>query len=134
MPRLTLPPEVERFLSQARPAVVATLRSDGAPVTAATEYDWRDGRILLIMDAAGMRVRHLRRDPRCAFTVLGDDWYTHVSLSGSAVEIRDDVDFAAADRIAMRYQGGPYSRRDVPTISVVVELDRWHGWGDPVAG
>ena len=55
----------------------------------------------------------------------------HVSLLGHAVEIRDDPDFADADRLSMRYLGEPYDRRDRPSVSVVVEVERWHTWGDP---
>ena len=47
----TRPPEIEAFLLEPNPAVVATLRADGSPHSVATWYDWVDGRILLNMDA-----------------------------------------------------------------------------------
>jgi PPOX class probable F420-dependent enzyme len=112
---------------------VATVRADGAPVTAATWYDWVDGHIVLTMDADGLRVRNLRRDPRVALTVIGDDWYTHVSLIGRVVEIRDDPDFLDIDGMSIRYDGVPYDRRDWPSVTAVVALERWHTWGDPAA-
>lgn len=133
MPRVPLPPELERFLAQPRPAVVATIGPDGSPVTAATWYDWVDGRILLTMDAAGFRVRNLRQDPRVALTVLGESWYTHLSLLGRAVEIHDDPDLADVDRLSLRYQGKPYDPRDWASASVLVDVERWHTWGDPSA-
>ncbi len=131
MSRAPLPPELERFLAKPRPAVVSTLRPDGSPVTTATWYEWLAGRVLLTMDANGRRIRNIRRDPRVALTVLGDDWYTHVSLLGRAVEIRDDPDFVDVDRLSLRYLGEPYDRRDWSSVSVLVEVDRWHTWGDP---
>ena len=49
VPRVPVPPEVDAFLAQPNPAVVATIRPDGTPHTAATWYDWEDGRVLLNM-------------------------------------------------------------------------------------
>jgi len=124
---------MEGFLASPRAAVIATIRPDGSPVTAATWYEWADGRIGLTMDAAGLRVGNLRRDPRVALTVFGDDMYTHLSLLGRAVEIRDDPDFADVDRLSYRYEGKPYGDRDWTSITVIVEVDRWHAYGDPGA-
>jgi hypothetical protein len=42
-----VPPEVDAFLAEPNPAVVATVSPSGAPHTAATWYDWEDGRVLL---------------------------------------------------------------------------------------
>jgi PPOX class probable F420-dependent enzyme len=133
VPPAPLPAELERFLDPPRAAVVATLRHDGAPVTTATWYQWEDGRILLNMDADGRRIRNLRRDPRVALTVFGDDMNTHLSLLGTVVEIRDDPEFADVDRLSQRYEGRPYAERDWQSITVLVEVERWHTWGDPVA-
>ena len=47
MPRLPLPRELDELVGRANPAVVATVRPDGAPHTAATWYDWEGGRVLL---------------------------------------------------------------------------------------
>jgi PPOX class probable F420-dependent enzyme len=133
MPAAPLPPELERFLAKPRPAVVATITEAGSPVTTATWYEWVDGRVLLTMDAAGHRIRNLRRDPRVALTVLGDSWYNHVSLLGRAVELRDDPDFVEIDRLSMRYEGRPYPERDWKCVAVLVEVERWHTWGDPAS-
>jgi PPOX class probable F420-dependent enzyme len=131
MPPAPLPPELEAFLERPRPAVIATVRADGSPVTAATWYEWTGGRFLVTMDAAGRRIRNIRGNPNVALTVLGDSWYDHVSLLGRAVEIRDDPDFVDVDRLSMRYSGKPYEPRDWSSVAVVVEVERWHTWGDP---
>ena len=133
MPDAPLPPQLARFLEKPRPAVIATIRADGSPVTAATWYEWADGRVLVTMDAAGRRIRNIRRNPSVAITVLGDSWYTHVSLLGRVVEIRDDPDFAAIDRLSMRYDGKPYEPRDWLCVSALIEIERWHTWGDPAS-
>jgi PPOX class probable F420-dependent enzyme len=109
---------------------VATVRHDGSPHTVATWYDWEDGRILVNMDESRLRLSHLRRDPRVALTVLGDDWYHHVSLLGRVVDLRPDDDLADIDRLAIRYTGRPYRRRDRRRVSAWIQPERWHGWHD----
>lgn len=136
MPRLPIPPDAEEFLSQPNPAVVATLRRDGFPHTAATWYDWEEGRILLNMDESRVRLGYLRRDPRAALTVTdAENWYRHVSLIGRVVSIEDDPDLADIDRLAHRYTGNAYRRRDRKRVSAWLEPERWHGWagGEPWA-
>ena len=61
---------------------MATLAKDGRPVTVVTWYlIEEDGGILLNLDSERVRLRHLRRDPRLALTVLdGADRGSHVSL------------------------------------------------------
>ena len=124
---------MDRFLAAPRAAVVGTIRPDGSPVTSATWYEWADGRMLLTMDAAGLRIRNIRRDPRVALTVFGDDMYTSLSVLGSAVEIREDPEFVDIDRLSLRYQGRPYEDRDWRSVTVLVEVERWHAYGDPAA-
>ena len=129
MPGLPAPPEVDEFLSRPNPAVVATLRPDGSPHTAATWYDWEDGRVLLNMAETRLRLGFLRRDPRAALTVLDKgSWYRHVSLLGRVVSIEDDVDLADIDRLARRYTGRDYRSREQKRVSAWLEPDRWHGW------
>src|SRR6186713_64998 len=91
MPLAPLPDELVEFLKQPHAAVISTVRSDGAPYSAATWYDWVDGRILVNMDFERLRLSHMRRDPRVAVTVLDiGDWYRAVTVLGTVVEIRDD--------------------------------------------
>ena len=56
----------------ANPAVVATLRPDGSPHTAATWYLWDGANVLLNMDDSRLRLGFMRGDPRVALTALGD--------------------------------------------------------------
>ena len=132
MPRAPVPPELEAFLREPNPAVVATLRADGSPHSVATWYDWVDGLVLLNLDATRARLEHLRRDPRVSLTVLQkDDWYHHVSLSGAVERIEDDTDLADIDRIAVRYTGKPYRNRTSPRVSAWMRPERWHQWPRP---
>ena len=130
MPELPLPDDVRALLEKANPAVVATVRSDGAPVTVATWYLLEGDRVLLNMDHSRVRLEHLRRDPRVSLTVLDEaGWYTHVSLVGRIAEMYDDDGLADIDRLSTHYRGRPYPNRESPRVSAWLEVERWHGWG-----
>lgn len=110
---------------------MATLAKDGGPVTAATWYLLEPGgEVLLNLDAERVRLRHLRRDPRIALTVLdGADWGSHVSLQLSVVAVTDDGDLADIDALARHFTGAPYPNRDRPRVSARGRIRSWHGWG-----
>ncbi|MDR6975226.1 PPOX class probable F420-dependent enzyme [Streptomyces sp. 3330] len=130
MSKPPLPPEAVALLGGPHPCVMATLRSDGTPVSTPTWYLWEDGRVLISLDEGRVRLRHLRRDPRVTLTVLdSDDWYTHVTLIGRVAELREDEGLADIDRISTHYTGKPYPDRVRPRVSAWIEIDRWHGWG-----
>jgi PPOX class probable F420-dependent enzyme len=133
MPTGPLPPEIERFLDGPHPAVMATVGADGAPSTAATWYEYRDGLLLLAMHTNARRVEELRRNPVLGLTVLAPDWYSQVSLTARVVELREDRELEDVDRIATRYTGKPYEHtsRDKPFVVVAAEVYRWHTFGDP---
>lgn len=130
MPELPFPDHVRALLAKPNPAVVATLRSDGHPVSVATWYVLEADRVLLNMDATRTRVGHLRRDPRLTLTVLDEaGWYTHVSLLGRATQMYDDEGLADIDRLSTHYTGRAYPDRESPRVSAWMTVDRWHGWG-----
>ncbi|OLT48723.1 PPOX class F420-dependent enzyme [Saccharomonospora sp. CUA-673] len=125
-----LPAEAVELLRRPNPAVMATLRSDGAPVSAATWYLWEDdGRVLVNLDEGRARLKHLRRDPRVTLTVLDENWYTHVTLIGRVTEIREDDGLTDIDRLATHYLGAQYPDRVRTRYSAWIEVERWHGWG-----
>jgi PPOX class probable F420-dependent enzyme len=131
MPAAPLPESVLELLRQPNPAVITTLRADGHPVSVATWYLVDGDRILVNMDEGRKRLEYLRADPRVTLTALKeDDWYTHVSVQGRVVEIREDEGLADIDRLSKHYGGGPYRMRDRARVSAWIEIDRWHGWGD----
>ena len=130
MPKPPLPHELDEFLSQPNQSVIATLKEDGSPHTAATWYLWEDGRVLVNMDEGRRRLRHLRNEPRVSITVLGkDDWYRHVTLVGRVVSLEPDPNYEAIDRLSQHYTGRPYQRRDRGRVSAWIEVDAWHSWG-----
>jgi PPOX class probable F420-dependent enzyme len=135
MAKPPLPPELETFLTDAHPAVIATVQPDGSPNSVATWYIWENERVLVNMDASRKRLEWMRRDPRVSLTVVDkDDWYRHVTLHGEVVSIEDDPDLSGIDRLSRHYTGEPYARRDQPRVNAWIEARSWHGWkhGEPL--
>jgi len=132
MPLAPLPDEVVEFLKEPHAAVISTVRSDGAPYSAATWYDWDEGRILVNMDFERLRLSHMRRDPRVAVTVLDiGDWYRAVTVLGAVVEIRDDDGLVDIDRLSHRYRGSPFRNRENARVSAWMRPTRWTQWPRP---
>lgn len=130
MSKPSVPEHVSQMLSQPNPAVIATVRPDGMPVSVATWYIWENGRVLVNMDGGRKRLDYLRHDPRVSLTVLAEnDWYTHVSLQGKVVSLEEDPERADIDRLATAYTGKPYPDRERPRVSAWIEIDTWHVWG-----
>ncbi|MGW5450122.1 PPOX class F420-dependent oxidoreductase [Streptomyces asiaticus] len=126
-----LPEAAVAMLEKPNPAVIATVRSDGQPVSTATWYLWDDGRILVNMDEGRKRLDHIRNDPRVSLTVIDEaNWYNHITLIGRVVELQDDKDLAGIDRLAQQYLGKKYPQRDRGRVSAWIEIERWHGWGE----
>jgi PPOX class probable F420-dependent enzyme len=129
VPQLPLSPNVAQMLLKPNPAVVASLRPDGTPHTAATWYEWRDERVLLNMDAGRKRLTYMRANPAVSVTVLDvDDMYFSVALSGRIVEFADDVDLRNIDALCQRYLGSQYPDRSNPRVSAWLSVDRWFLW------
>ena len=130
-----LPDAVRELLAKPNPAVIASLRPDGQPVTVATWYlleeDRSDGdRILVNMDESRKRLEYLRKDPRVSLTALDESgWYTHVSVQGRVVEWADDPELTDIDRLSRHYTGEAYPTRDRRRVSAWIQVESWHGWG-----
>lgn len=130
MPTPPLPKEVTELLAQPNPAVITTVRPDGQPVSVATWYLLDGERVLVNMDEGRKRLEYLRSDPRISLTALAaEDWYTHISLQGRVVEMRDDHGLEDIDRLSQHYSARPYPNRERSRVSAWIQIDRWHGWG-----
>jgi len=129
MPKPPLPEELQALLKEPHPAVIATLKPNGSPMSVATWYLFEDGRVLVNMDDSRKRLDHLRQDPRVSLTVLDQDWYRHISLQGRVVQLTPDEGLTDIDRISSHYRGQAYPNRTSPRTSAWIEIDRWHAWG-----
>jgi PPOX class probable F420-dependent enzyme len=131
MPKPPLPAPVVALLNRPNPAVIATLRPDGQPVTVATWYLLDGDEIVVNMAATRKRLDHLRTDPRVALTILdAQSWYSHVSIVGRVTALHDDPSFAGIDRQSLQYKGHPYSNRHDPRVDARIAIDTWHAWGE----
>ena len=130
MPKPPLPPELEALLREPNPAIIATLKPNGAPHSVATWYLWEDGRVLVNMDSSRARLQYLERDPRVSLTVLdAEDWYHHVSLRGRVVSLTEDEGLVNIDRLSRHYRSRPYPTRDRRRYDAWIAIDTWHAWG-----
>lgn len=128
-----IPPHVADLLRRPNPAVVATTRRDGRPVSAAVWYLWDGEEVLLSMGVASPRRRQLERDGRLSLTVLDTaTWYRQVTLHCDLLEVRDDPEFAAIDRLSQHYEGVPYPERSVDHAAARLQVVDWNQFGlDP---
>ena len=129
MAKPPVPDDLAAVLARPNPAVIATVRPDGAPQTVATWYLWEDGRVLVNMAESRTRLEHLRRDPRVSLTVFpGEHWYAHVSVRGRVATLEPDEDLRDIDRLAVHYRGEPYPNRVQGRVSAWIEVTSWHRW------
>lgn len=123
--------DVRELLLKPNPAVMATLRKDGSPVTVPTWYRLVGDRIHLNLDTTRVRLQHIQRDPRVALSIMeAGNWTTHVSIQGRVVEIVDDPELKGIDALAQHYIGQDYFNREGARVDAWVEIDRIHVWGD----
>lgn len=127
---MPMPETVLTFLRKPNPAVMATVTSDGRPVSVATWYLIEDdGLLTLCMNDDHARLKHLQNNGQVSLTVLAaDDFGTHISVQGHVVSISPDEGLADIDRLSQHFLGKDYPARDRPLVTVHVEIDRWFGW------
>jgi PPOX class probable F420-dependent enzyme len=130
MPKPPVPAELDDFLAQPNPSVIATITPDLGIHTAATWYIWEDGRAMVNMSATRKRLDYMRLNPKVSLTVLGrgDDWYHQVTLRGHVTSLEPDPDLISIDRLARHYTGNEYPRREQERVEAWIEVDSWYGW------
>ena len=83
--------KVRRFLENHRDAVMATTKKDGMPHVARIGVGLVDGKLWSSATQDRVRTKHLRRDPRAALMVMGDDRWQWMGLE-TTVTILDGPD------------------------------------------
>jgi PPOX class probable F420-dependent enzyme len=97
------PEDLGDLLDQPLVAVLATYGPDGTVLLSPVWHEWRDGGFNVATGSGGIKVRHLRRDPRASIVVYDDaPPYRGIEVRGKAqLEPTED----AVRRIASRYLG-----------------------------
>jgi PPOX class probable F420-dependent enzyme len=113
-----LPVAVRDFLAAPRVASIATIDPDGAPRQTVAWYRLEDdGRILLNSRTPRRWCTNLLRDPRLALSVLDDDPYRWLGLTGLVDEVIDEVERARDDIVALAYRYAGPEGPDPETIA-----------------
>jgi PPOX class probable F420-dependent enzyme len=90
--------------------VLISLFENGAPHATVTWVDAADGHVLVNTAEGRRKDRNLRRDPRAAATVIGEDFYQWVSIQGPVVaRVTGPEAEAHIDRLSRRYDGEPWT-------------------------
>jgi len=93
------------LLELPRVAVLATYRRDGSVLLSPVWHEWHAGGFHVATNGDGVKVRHLRHDPRASLVVCEQTPpYRGIELRARA-ELRTDGAAAIARRIAIRYLG-----------------------------
>lgn len=111
---LTIPDELAYLLTSDHIGHVSAVRADGAIVTNLMWIDWDGAHVLTSSPVGSRKGAHWRANPQASVSVVdhADDW-RHVIVRGRVTDIRPDTDLEFIDRMALRYTGAAYRRRDV---------------------
>jgi len=102
------------FAADRRNAVLTTLRADGRPQQSVIFYGADGDRFTISITDGRAKTRNLRRDPRAALFVAGDDPFTWVSLDGRVElsPVAGAPDDATVDQLVEYYRRGNGEHED----------------------
>jgi PPOX class probable F420-dependent enzyme len=128
------------LLEASSPAVLATYRKDGSAFLSPVLFRWHGGAFEIVVAEDDVKLRHLRRDRRCALVVFeAEPPFRGVEVHGEAELVEGDVAPVRAE-IAGRYLGGAQGvrfaedRKSEPGVLVriaPVAPRVWDGGGEP---
>jgi len=73
------------FLREEHNAVVVTQRASGGAQSTIVKAGPYEGGMAFVVRGGTVKLRHLRRDPRCTVLTVRPDWGRYVSVEGRAV-------------------------------------------------
>ena len=96
------------FASQRRTTVLTTLRRDGRPQQSVVFYLADDDRFTISLTDSRAKTKNLRRDPRAALFIAGDNPFEWVSLdgTGSLSPVASAPDDETVDALVDYYRRG----------------------------
>ena len=109
--------DLERALTFAagrRNAVLTTLRADGRPQQSVIFFGADGDRFTISITDGRAKTKNLRRDPRAALFVAGDDPFTWVSFDGRVElsPVAEAPDDATVDQLVEYYRRGNGEHED----------------------
>ena len=127
--------EIEAFLAQPRTAQLVTLRPSGTPHVAPVWFLWKDGRALVMADAAAVKVRNARRNPAVALCVCTPEHpYNYVTVEGTA-SITDEGLEDMVRQTCVLYEGQQRGAEfadellaDERLTLIAISVDRFISW------
>jgi PPOX class probable F420-dependent enzyme len=117
---------VRSLLDAPSAAVLTTYRKDGSALVSPVWFRWHAGAFEVVIVEGDVKLRHLRRDPRCVLVVFESvPPFRGVAACGDAELVEGDVTEARAD-CARRYlglqAGDRFVRERASTPGVLVRL------------
>jgi PPOX class probable F420-dependent enzyme len=98
-------------------AVLATYRRDGGVLLSPVWHEWRDGGFNVATGSGGVKVAHLRRDPRASILVHEHaPPYRGLEVRGQALLLSEGA-HNMARRLAIRYLGEQRGAAYAATVS-----------------
>ena len=122
-------PRLKAFTDEPLPIVLGTVRRDGSVQMNPLWYEYRDGQIWLNGGEQRGWFKHTRRDPRVTLLLVDPKnmfrWaQIQGRLAGTSTEGADEH----IDRLAHRYQGGPYRNPKIDRMIIRIEPERVMGY------
>ena len=129
----TIPDELLDLVTTDRLGHVTSVRQDGGVATYPMWIDWDGEHILTSSPVDSRKGQNWRRNPHASVSVVDrDDPWRYVIVRGKVTAIYPDENLAFIDKMAMRYMGVPYRRRDSEREVFVITPDNirvGHGAG-----
>jgi len=102
------------FAGERRNALLTTLRSDGRPQQSVVFFLAERDRFTISVTDSRAKTKNLRRDPRAALYVPGDDVYTWVGFDGHVdlSPVASSPDDAVVDRLVEYYRSAVGEHED----------------------
>ncbi|MFD1716416.1 TIGR03618 family F420-dependent PPOX class oxidoreductase [Georgenia deserti] len=116
-----LDPTVRAVLDGTPIAHLATVLPDGGPHAVPVWIGTHGEHVVFFTGPGAQKRQNLRRDPRVALSLTGEDPYQPVVLRGRVVEWRDgEPGWSLIDELSVKYTDRPYPRED-ELIAALVE-------------
>jgi PPOX class probable F420-dependent enzyme len=114
------------FASARKRGVLTTLRKDGRPQLSNILFVPVDGDFLISVTDDRAKTRNLRRDPRGALYVPGEDWWNYVVLDGAATltEPAAAPDDAVVEQLVAYYRAGAGEHPDWDEFRATMVAER----------